>query len=654
MANITTADKARKNKWLDKAFIDLLKRAHRGDPDERKHALDQLRRIFHDEYDFERLLAAYGLRYPAAEELTPPPDVDWFLPACRQPYFSDLALEDQLDRKYLDQNGDLPETRKEAYIDECKRLLEQEARHQAEAMAVEARAKRSADIIEMRKDNRRADRVVRMMEKKNLTIEQVGEVLSFDAWKRRQIDQGHREPEKPKTEQPKTKLGISMEDFVAYMPMPDKFIYKPTGDMWPGSSVDARVPAVRQSYGKYVGKPTRASKYLKQNFAVEQMTWAPGEPLLITHRLIVEGGWIDRHGVNVFNLYKPPTIAHGDASRAGPWVDHVHKLYPENAEHIIQWCAQRVQRPQEKINHALVLGGVPGIGKDTLLEPVKRAVGPWNWQEQSPKGVTARFNDFLKSVVLRINEAHDLGDISRYAFYDHMKAYTASPPDVLRVEPKYITAYQVLNCVGIIYTTNYKDSLYLPPDDRRHFVCWSDCTKEDFAESYWNTIWGLYNNDLDRHVAAYLAMLDLSSFDPKAPPPKTAAFWFAVDAGRAPEEGELADVLDKKGNPAAVTLAQIIDSAPHTFSEWLKDRKNRRVIPHRLERCGYTAVRNDADARDGQWKIGGQRLTAYALAELSARDRYKAVTDLKDTLDKPVIRAPQKATPGKRKPRVQF
>jgi hypothetical protein len=39
---------------------------------------------------------------------------------------------------------------------------------------------------------------------------------------------------------------------------------------------------------------------------------------------------------------------------------------------------------QEKINHALILGGNQGVGKDTLLEPVKRAVGAWNFLEVSP------------------------------------------------------------------------------------------------------------------------------------------------------------------------------------------------------------------------------------------------------------------------------
>ena len=46
-------------------------------------------------------------------------------------------------------------------------------------------------------------------------------------------------------------------------------------------------------------------------------------------------------------------------------LDHVKKVYSDDFGHIINFLAHRVQRPQEKINHALLLGGKPGIGKDT-------------------------------------------------------------------------------------------------------------------------------------------------------------------------------------------------------------------------------------------------------------------------------------------------
>ena len=210
--------------------------------------------------------------------------------------------------------------------------------------------------------------------------------------------------------------------------------------------------------------------------------------------------------------------------------------------------------------------GAQGIGKDTLIEPIKHAVGPWNFQEVSPINVMGRFDGFLRSVVLRVSEARDMGEVNRYQFYDHMKSYLAAPPDVLRVDEKNLREYSILNCCGVILTSNYKsDGIYLPADDRRHFVAWSEYTQSDFSEGYWNSLWHWYAHGGLGNVAAYLSELDITAFDPKAPPPKTPAFWAIVDASRAPEEAEIADVLDLMGNPPAITLAQLTAKASGEF-----------------------------------------------------------------------------------------
>jgi Family of unknown function (DUF5906) len=429
---------------------------------------------------------------------------------------------------------------------------------------------------------------------------------------------------------------VSLADFHAYMPM-HTYIFEPSREMWPASSVNSRLGSVPLlgANGKSLldekskQKTIPANVWLDQNKSVEQMTWAPGHPLLIRNRLIAEGGWVERDNVTCFNLYRPPIIQPGNAAEAERWLDHVYKVFGDAAaEHIVRFLAHRVQRPQEKINHALVLGGSQGIGKDTLLEPAKRAVGPWNFSEVSPQHMLGRFNGFAKSVVLRVNEARDLGDVNRFQFYDHMKSYTAAPPDVLRVDEKNLREHSIPNCCGVIITTNHKaDGIYLPADDRRHFVAWSDLTKDDFVRDYWNSLWAWYECGGDCHVAAYLAELDISSFDPKAPPPKTPAFWDIVDANRAPEDAELADVLDQMKNPDAVTLIDITNHATGNFEGWIKDRKNRRAIPHRLEKCGYVPVRNDA-AKDRLWVINGSRQAVYARSELPASDRFKAASDL--------------------------
>ena len=227
-----------------------------------------------------------------------------------------------------------------------------------------------------------------------------------------------------------------------------------------------------------------------------------------------------------------------------------------------------------------------------------------------------------------MNEARDLGDTDRFKFYDHMKNCTAAPPDVLRIDEKYVREHYVLNSCGVIITTNYKaDGIYLPSDDRRHFVAWSDRPKEDFTPGYWNALWQWYASGGYGHVAAYLAEVDISAFDPKAPPPKTVAFWEIADANRAPEDAELADVLDKMGNPGATSLIRILNEANGEIEAWLRDRKNRRAVPHRLERCGYVPVRNDT-AKDGLWKINGSRQAVYAKSQLSIQDRFRAARKL--------------------------
>jgi hypothetical protein len=68
----------------------------------------------------------------------------------------------------------------------------------------------------------------------------------------------------------------------------------------------------------------------------------------------------------------------------------------------------------------------------------------------TPIQTIGRFNGFLKSVIMRISEARDLGDLN----YDHMKIYTAAPPDVLRIDEKNLREHSVFNRCGVIITTN--------------------------------------------------------------------------------------------------------------------------------------------------------------------------------------------------------
>ena len=325
----------------------------------------------------------------------------------------------------------------------------------------------------------------------------------------------------------------------------------------------------------------------------------------------------------------------------GHGCEHIYKVYGKDARHIIKYMAFKVQRPQEKINHALLLGGSRGLARTRCCEPLKYAVGPWNFEEVSPKQVCGRFNGFIKSVILRISELRDLGDGNRFDFYEHMKVLTAAPPDVLRVDEKHLREYAVFNVCGVIITTNYKtNGIYLPAEDRRHFVAWSPRRKSDFTDAYWDVLWKWYAGGGLGHVAAFLASLDISDFNPKAAPPKTEAFWAIVDANRAPEDSELADAIDRLGQetigedgepeiirPQIITIDRLALVANGDFALWLKDPKSRRAIPHRLEECGYTPVRNP-HAKDGLWKINGRRQAVYAQSSMTPREQMEQASTL--------------------------
>ncbi len=416
---------------------------------------------------------------------------------------------------------------------------------------------------------------------------------------------------------------ITINDFYALMPM-HKYIFKPTGELWPAESINTRLPP------KIVnGQIVRPSAWLDRNAPVEQMTWSPNEPALIKDKLIDSGGWIDHHGCNVFNLYRPAPVLLGDPAQAGVWLEHLNLIYPGEARHIECWLAHRIQHPGEKINHCIVLQGAPGIGKDTILEPVKQGVGPWNWQDINPAQMQGRFNEWCKAVIVRVNEARDLGDYDRYAFYDHSKVFMAAPPDVLRVDSKNIREYAVPNVVGIIITTNHEaDGIFLDADDRRHFVASSEIEKDAFTEKYWTQLWDWYANGGIGHVVAYLRTLDISGWNAKASPPKTEAFWRIVHANAAPEDAELASLIDDLGNPPILQLGQLADCARRrqafSLADFLTGLKTRRNVQHRLHQQGYIPVRNQ-DRKDGLWSVDGRRQAVYGQRKLSYREQVELI-----------------------------
>lgn len=435
---------------------------------------------------------------------------------------------------------------------------------------------------------------------------------------------------------------ITIDEFYAFMS--DKtFIWSANGMKWLAKGVDAQLPPVmlKDEEGQPIlnaeGQPVKvkASEWLARNKRIHTMTWAPGEGAVIQDKVITETGWQERPGARIYNMYKPALRVRGNASKAGRWLELVDILIGEHREHFLNWVAYKVQYPGRKINHALVLGGTQGIGKDTLLNPIQDIIGDNNFANATPATIVDKFSAHAKAVILRINEARDLGDINRFQFYEHMKTIIAAPPEVIQVNQKYMQPYNIPNVVSVIFTTNHKhNGLYLPPDDRRHFVIWSEVTKEDFPDGYFQETWDWFDVEGYTSVAAFLHERDVSRFNPYAPPKLTEAFYTMVEGGLSEEDMELADVLDRMKNPDVVTQGMLKEATfdVPSLNEWLSNPRTAKLLPHKMENIGYVKVRN-RDARDGYWKIAGKRSVAYVKNTLSPRDAEIAIKALQARME---------------------
>jgi hypothetical protein len=415
--------------------------------------------------------------------------------------------------------------------------------------------------------------------------------------------------------------GLEADRFWYYEP-DNVFIYAPTGTQW-GS------PGIINRFTK------RGKEWIQKNHPINSLIWAPGEPLIVKDRALQDGGWFRDPGHRCLNLFKPAIIKRGESSRAQGWVSHIRRVFPQDAEHILNFFAYTVQRPEDKINHALVLFGAPGIGKDTILAPLVHAVGPWNCQEISPNEVFGSFNTYQKCKLLRISELGNLGDKNKYQFYEATKTLLAAPPEAVRVNQKHMAHVYVPNICSVIMTMNGTEgSLHLVPNDRRHYVAESSAVAEDFNRFYFSTLYAEYRSGGYEAIAAWLHERDVSEFQAKEPPLKTEAFWRIVDVNVSPESEDIRGILEELGNPSAFTLQQLIEKAELQMQVWLENPSNRRQVGHRIGDCGYTKIKNSESA-SGLWRIKNKKQMVYVRSTLSGREQYDAAKALKARLEAP-------------------
>ena len=435
-------------------------------------------------------------------------------------------------------------------------------------------------------------------------------------------------------------VAVTLADFHAYMPM-HNYIFAPSREPWPASSVDARLSSILlfDADGRplldHKGNQKRipASLWLDQNRPVEQMTWAPGLPMVIRDRLISEGGWIERNGVACFNLYRPPTIEPGNAAEAGPLARSCAQGVRRRRRSYCEMAGTPAAAKDGKDRSHSGFGGVQGIGKDTIWAHRSGARSVLELRG-SLAAAGARTLQRLpqKRGDRRLSEARDLGDYTDRSCFlrRHEKLILWRHRKSGGLRQASAGPHHPTNCVGFI--------IDLEPQDGRH-----DCrpTTVAITRSTGATDERGSHRQILEHATelvrattaviamslAFVAELDTSAPRGKRCPTKTAAF--SGHCRRQQGAGGCGTCRRARSawrNPDAATLANSITDRSHCGTTSRSGSRTAGTAGRShtgWKNAATFQVRNDA-AKDGLWVINGSRQVVYAKSELSRlSDRSK-------------------------------
>lgn len=411
----------------------------------------------------------------------------------------------------------------------------------------------------------------------------------------------------------------SVETFV-YDHESNGYIYRQSGAIWVAASVNAACGKVNDG-----GRLVDASEWIQTHARITTTTSTPAiKGDILKGYDCREGVLFKSPGGAVFNRYRPPTIDPGEASEAGPFEAHVRRLMPRtgDADQFFDYMAHRVQKPWEKPRFALMLAGDQGVGKDTAIDFCCPALGRWNTASIPPGAVEKDFNEYAAKTLIRINEAADLREMSRWAFNERIKVLIAGNPDECEINPKYGRKYTVTMHCGVIITTNHlTGSVHIPADDRRYDVIQCATLEamglggEQERRDYFNALheWFL-KKEGERHVAAFLRARELSGFSAALGQRKTAAHDEIVKHGMLGDEWAV-DALE-----ALRRRYKVPDDKPLSFvsgsallGECAEEKGVLRgKLPHAMRRLGYVAYPNP-NRKDERWKVLGELHTMYRL-----------------------------------------
>ena len=261
---------------------------------------------------------------------------------------------------------------------------------------------------------------------------------------------------------------------------------------------------------KCIGKKKNADVYASASKLIKKKvigsTWIPGAERIV---------YVERYGGLMINEHEP--YFQGVKGSPDLWVKHVEYLFPQGAETIFNFLAFTLQRPDVKIQYALFLvSEFEGSGKDSLLIPMKRALGEEFKLEDATVFIDKQFNDCLLNTRLLVISEPTTAHESRYLLAENLKNIVASTSNGYRtINPKYGKKREIVDCNNTILLSNHLTSVRTT-GSRRYFTAYD--AKPPASSTYFDRLHAFFDNGGSDAVVYWLQNKDLNGFDPNRLP----------------------------------------------------------------------------------------------------------------------------------------
>ncbi len=239
-------------------------------------------------------------------------------------------------------------------------------------------------------------------------------------------------------------------------------------------------------------------------------------------------------------------------------LQHIEYLFPDESHrrYMIQALAYLVQNPGKRLRFVILITGKPGTGKSLLGQLMKLIIGPSNCREVSTEELRSGFQDYIEGVLLLIVE--ELMAAGRLELGNALKSLITADEQWVNIKNQRPRRVRVLFS-GLAFS-NHKHAIHIEPGDRRWFVI--DSPAEPKEPAYYIALadWIEQNPGIFRR---YLEAVDLTGFNPAAPPPMTAAKAEMTEDSRTPLEWTIRHLLAESAYPFdadVVTLEGVLQA----------------------------------------------------------------------------------------------